>query len=163
MKRSTLALIVGIGLIGVAIWIGRSFTSSEDATKPPPGIAAPAGPKPLGTSELVPEEEREKYIADFVTTSSVTIGSDEAVDVNGAAKKVAGLLRVHGKVKNSGDRKVRPVRLSLQIFDASDKVIGSYFEDVTAGGPLNPGEERDFKFTIPEKKEFAGKFQQKLR
>lgn len=158
MKSRGFLIIGGIVIALIAILIALNTKDPGTST-----TGKDAGAKTAEIPGLVPEEERAKYIEQFVTTSSVTVKADMVPDGEGGEKRVAGLLRVRGLVKNNGDRPVRPVRLLVTTHADDDKVLGTYLEEITVGEPLRAGEQREFTFTIPDKKEFNGKFQHKLR
>jgi hypothetical protein len=109
------------------------------------------------------EHERETYVEKNLEITGFDIGPDTKPDEDGGVKHVGGLLRVSGLVTNKGDRAVRTARIGVHIQDANGNVIGSYFNDIAGDKKLAPGESRPFKFQIPEKKEYGGKFTFSLR
>lgn len=130
-------------------------------TPSPTPKALPSGlkvrDKPLGP---MTEAEREAYVRDFVRVEEVRIEPDQDPDGN----PVPGLMRVYGIVINKGEREVHRVVFTIVPKDASGQGMAAYNDDVVhQGGPLGPGQERDFSFTIPKREGFSGQFDQAVR
>lgn len=107
------------------------------------------------------EDEREAYLAEHGKLENLEVVPDVRSDTN---ERVPGLLRVKGTLVNAGPRKLHHAVLSIYPKDEAGKVIGSFVEDVAKkGGPMAPGQARDFSFTIPEKQDYAGEFSHSLR
>lgn len=158
------AIIGGLILVMVAVWVGLGLVKVDrrDADALNEKIAGSSLGEKVKAS-LVPEEERLAYIEANVVVSDLSVDPDTKPLLDGGVKRVAGLLRVTGKVTNNGEQQVRPVRLMINTLGETNDVIGTYLEDLTLGGPLKPQETRSFAFTIPEKKEYGGRFLHKLR
>ena len=157
-QRSRKPLLAGIAvaifaLVAAYLALPEMF-GGEQTTAP---VKRDAGP---GDDTIVDEEERLAYIAQFVTVTGLEVGPDQKPDDAGP---VGGLFSVKGTVKNNGTRGLKTIRLVVHPQDASGNVLGTNIQDVLFNKRLGPGESRDFKFVIPEKKEFAGKFTHELR
>ena len=110
---------------------------------------------------LVPEEERLAYVKSHLKLHDLRIEPDTRPD--DAAVVVPGVLRVHGVVENTGDKPVSSAKLIVHTQDETNGVIGTYVEEILGKKALEPGDRRPFKFKIPDKKEFAGRFLHDLR
>lgn len=107
------------------------------------------------------EEERIAYVRAHIRVDGLEIGPNMKPDRD---EPVPGLLEVRGTVINDGDQTVDRVFLHVYPKDEAGKVIGSHVENLARkGGLLDPGEKRDFLFTIPDKKEFGGTFDHELK
>ncbi len=150
-KRWVVAGVVGLVAV-IAAGAAALKLEAGDDTAGATAAAVDAGPRPMT------DEERKAYVAANVRVSDVVIGPNLKP---GTSEPVPGLLEVAGNVHNQGEQPL--TRLSLSIFpeDATGNVLGAYLEDL-AKKPLAPGESRKFRFLIPEKKEFAGKWKQEL-
>jgi hypothetical protein len=163
-QSKAFAIIGLIVLAAVAVWVGLTFVKvDKDTAAKAHKTIADTPPGKAMQAIVVSEEERAAYVQANVTASDVKIDSDLKPDADGGMVKIAGLLRVSGRVTNNGDRPVKPVHLMLNLLGETNEVLGTFLEDVTGGRPLEPAESREFKFTIPEKKEFNGRFQHKLK
>lgn len=129
---------------------------SEPAAKPK---AAPAH-KVAGA---MTEEERVAYVKQFVQVSDIEIGVDVHVKADGTSVETPGLLKVTGKVTNTGDKKVRKIVFVLNPKDAEGKVLGTDQEDIAENKVLAPGASRDFSFTIREREGFKGDYEHRLK
>ncbi len=152
---------IAIGAIAVMMMVGAGVFYMMFATsvEPPPSptIAAKKADVPVTT---MTEEERIKYIAAHVRVSGVTMAPDKMPDSD---KPVPGLLRVSGEVSNSGPKLLQKVTLAVFPQDETEKVLGSYYQNITPPGGLKPNEVQKFKFQIPKRPNFAGKFRHSLR
>lgn len=158
------AILGGLVLLALGVWFALSLIKTE------PGAGDRAA-RTLADSTvgkavkaaLVPEEERMAYIAKSVTVSDLKIEGDHKPGEDGGTLRIGGLLRVTGKVINNGDRPVKPVNMILTTFGETNEVLGSYVESLTGDRTLEPGASHEFKFEIPEKPGFQGRYDQKLR
>lgn len=157
-------LIVGIillaGLVAVGGWVlvGRIKLDKSPAS----AIAnSPLGEKVK--QSIMPEEERLAYVKQHVTIKELHVDPDTKPGPDASVLEVKGLLRVTGIAENNGDKPVTPVRLILHLQDDTGGVLGTYIEDVTGTKPLEAGKPKSFRFTIPDKKDFHGKFLQEIR
>ena len=123
--------------------------ASNDTGVPPDTLVSPA--------------EREAYVEKNLELTGVDVSPDIKPADDGGTAEVGGLLRCAGLVTNKGDQGVKNATIALTIMDSSGKVIGTYFHDVVGNKRLAPGEQRNFKFEIPSKKEYGGKFTFTLR
>jgi hypothetical protein len=112
---------------------------------------------------LASEEERMAYVEKFVRIDALEFAGDSKSDGDGGALRVGGLMRVKGRVANTGEQPVTPVKLVLTTFGETNEVLGTYVEDLTGNKQLAAGQTREFSFVIPEKKGFAGRYTHKLR
>lgn len=146
-----LVFVVAGMLLAYAYFRGRDVT---DASKKVPQqfVQADAG---VAVVQMT-EEERRAYIKAHVRVEDLAIGPNMMPDRDEA---VPGLLEVRGSIVNDGDRALDRVFVHIYPKDADGKVIGSHIENIAKkGGLLDPGERREFEFTIPDKKEFGGDF-----
>jgi hypothetical protein len=153
MKRWAIALVL--------VLAGCSNKASETKAD----AAAAAVPKDSGVplDTISDESEREKYVSANLEVTGLDVGPDLKPGDDGGVVNVGGLFKVAGLVTNKGERAVKNAQITVSVLDASGKVIGTYFHDVVGNKRLAPGEQRPFKFAIPEKKEYAGKFTFTLR
>lgn len=152
------AVLVFVGTAGGA-WFAYRAAKNAEAKH---AIEAKAAPKPAPADDsITQEDERVKYVEASISVSDLAIGPD--LKPGDDAGVVAGLLRVSGTVTNKGDKGVRTVRVVVNLQDKDDKVIGTYLEDALGGKRLGPGESRPFKFVVPDKKEFSGRFLSSVR
>jgi len=107
---------------------------------------------------IMGDEERRKYIAHFVEVSDLSVDPDTKSAEDGGVTVVPGLLRVTGVVENKGDEPVDEIVLILHPLGETNEVLSTYSEDIAGGRPLAPGQKKPFKFLIPEKKEYGGRF-----
>lgn len=105
------------------------------------------------------EEERIAYVKAHVRVEGLELGPDTEPDSD---KVVPGLYRVTGTVVNEGDRKIDKVILAVYPKNEAGRVLGSYVENIADGG-LAPGASGSFRFVVPEKKEYGGTFDYKVR
>lgn len=126
-----------------------SVEASNDTGVPPDTLVSPA--------------EREAYVEKNLELTGVDVAPDIKPADDGGTVEVGGLLKCAGLVTNKGDKGVKNATIALTIMDSSGKVIGTYFHDVVGNKRLAPGEQRNFKFEIPNKKEYGGKFTFTLR
>jgi hypothetical protein len=117
-------------------------------------------PEAAKAGGVMSEEERLAYITANVTVNDLVVGPDQMPD---RPEPVPGLLRVSGIVVNKGAAKLDRIHLAIYPKDAGGKVLGSYIENIAGKEGLDAGASRPFKFQIPEKKEFSGLFDHKLR
>jgi hypothetical protein len=106
------------------------------------------------------EEERIAYVAKHVAVTDLQLVPDTKPDSD---EIVPGLFRVTGIVVNNGDQKLDKIILSVYPENAQGEVIGSYVENIAGAKGLEPGGTHDFKFQVPEKKEYGGKFRHTVR
>ncbi|MEL6190090.1 MAG: FxLYD domain-containing protein [Myxococcota bacterium] len=150
LARTLLLVTLGAGLLVLAAWLMSSGS--------PPPVAPAEGPPPQGP---MTEEERLAYIRAFVRIDGLAIGPDLRPDSD---EPVPGLLRVQGEVVNEGEREIERVFLEVFPMDDAGAVLAAHVEDVVRrGGALEPGQRRAFRFTIPDKKAFTGRFDHGLR
>ena len=160
-KSGRSSLIVVLVFVVAGILLGYAFFKSSDKVTPkktPPKLTkVDAGISPVKMTE----EERKAYINDHITVTGLEIAPNMKPGLDEA---VPGLLEVRGKVQNNGERKIDRVFLHVFPMNEAGDVISTHIENVAkAGGLLSPGDDRDFKFTIPDKKEFSGKFNHMLQ
>jgi hypothetical protein len=153
---SRLWMAIGAVVLIAAAWIVYLRMAAEGGGGPALS-AIDAGPL---DDAIRNEDERLAYVAASVEIVDLAIGSDPKPDDAGI---VPGVLRVSGTVRNKGDRAVRTVRLIVNPQSSTGKVLGTYIEDVLRNQRLGPGESKAFKFQIPEKPDYAGKFMHEVR
>jgi hypothetical protein len=147
--------IASLALVAVAC----TSSKTQDAVATVAAATDSGVPNDLITGDA----EREKYVTANLEITGLDVGPDVKPGDDGGVINVGGLYKAAGLVKNKGDKAVKNATIVLNIMDDKGTVIGTYFHDVVGNKRLAPGEERPFKFTIPEKKEYAGKFTHKLR
>jgi len=155
--------ILGIGALVVAAAVAFAVLrdgGDDGAGKPPASLRPSATATPVAT---MTDEERKAYVKDHVTVEDLIVDADTKPGEDGKDIVVPGLLRATGTVKNNGDKPVTPVTLVIHMTGANEEVIGSFLEDVSGQKPLAPGASRPFKFTLPDKKDWSGKFKQALQ
>lgn len=143
-----------------------STCGGEPAGKPdaaPTGQAALPKDSGIPPDTIVADAEREAYVKAYLTVSGLDVGPDMKPSDDGGVVAIGGLMKAAGLVKNTGDKAVKNASITIHLLDANDKVIGTYFHDVLGNKRLAPGEERSFKFELPQKKEYSGKFSHSLR
>lgn len=102
------------------------------------------------------DEERAAYLPQHVKLEGLTLEPDRRKDTN---EVVPGLLRFSGTLVNAGPRRLHKAFVKVFPKDDAGEVLGSFVQNAAAkGGPLAPGESRDFSFTLPDKKGFSGQF-----
>ena len=106
------------------------------------------------------EEERKAYVEKYVSVTDLQLVQDTKPDSD---EPVPGLFRVTGIVTNQGDQKLTKVELHVYPEDATGKVLGSYIQNIAGPTGLLPGATRDFRFQVPEKKEYGGKFSHQVK
>jgi hypothetical protein len=106
------------------------------------------------------EEERLAYVAKHVVVNDLQLVPDTKPDSD---EIVPGLFRVTGIVVNNGDQKLDEIILQVFPENAQGEVIGTYVQNIAGPQGLEPGGTRDFKFQVPEKKEYGGKFRHAVR
>ncbi|MFO0729223.1 MAG: FxLYD domain-containing protein [Myxococcota bacterium] len=148
-----LLLFAGLGLYYFGIVGGEA---------PKPAVTAAPGPT-AAPVKVMGEEERKAYVAAHVLIEDVAVGPDQRPDGEGGTKPVGGLFQVTGNLVNNGESPVSPVFLQITLLAEDETVLGSYVEDVTKGRPAAAGTTKPFKFVVPEKKGYAGKFLQKVQ
>jgi hypothetical protein len=106
------------------------------------------------------EAERKEYLEKFVVVNDLQLVPDTKPDSD---EPVPGLFRVTGIVHNQGEQHLD--RIDLHVFpeNASGDVIGAYIQNIAGPKGLGPGATRDFRFQVPEKKEYGGKFSHSVR
>jgi hypothetical protein len=106
------------------------------------------------------EAQRKEYLEQFVTVTDLQLVPDTKPDSD---EVVPGLFRVTGFVHNKGDQKLD--RIDLHVFpeNTAGDVIGAYIQNIAGPTGLAPGATRDFRFQVPEKKEYGGKFSHSVR
>lgn len=129
--------------------------------KPPPPQAA-AKEKPPQSDEMT-DEERKAYIEASIEVTDLEIGAITHINSEGETVETPGLMQVKGKVHNKGDKPIKDLILVINPQDDQDKVLGTYQDTVSGKTKLQPGASREFAFQIPDKKEFSGRFLQKLK
>lgn len=168
LLRSSLLLIpVVIASALLARWLWSSADEGRDRT----GMAIQDAGMP--SDPLEADEDRLRYIEQFITLTDLKLGPDtRPADLppgdprpteDSGFVEIGGLWRFSGVMTNQGELPIRHVDLVLNPTDASDNVLGSYVEDILHGTPLEPGASKPFKFTIPAKKEYSGRFLHRLR
>lgn len=151
-----LVFVVAGGLLAYAFF--RSQDDGPKTTNKPEFTQRDAG---VAKVVHMSEEERKKYVQDHISIDAIDIVPNMKPDGDAP---VPGLLEVKGTVMNNGDKEIDRVFLHVFPMDDAGEVIGSHIENVARkGGFLKPGERRDFAFTIPERKEYAGKFNHMLK
>ncbi len=154
------AWVVGLGLAAVAatavvIYVNRA---TPDEAAPKPAVVDD------GLPPMVGEAEREAYVTTQVKLHDLSVEPDRAPGEDGGVGPVVpGLYRVRGAIENVGDKRIEGVKLQIAMKDQDGKVISAFIEDVSQARVLMPGDRRSFKFEIPEKKEFSGEYEHKLR
>lgn len=159
MAKSTSGktVIVILLLVGVAAGAGLAWRAMQ---VPDAAVAAKAAAAKDLTSEMS-DEKRGEYLKEFGAVDDLKIAPDTKPDSDDI---VPGLLRVVGTVRNNGPRRLHKAFVYIYPKDGQGEVLGSHVENVVKkGGPLAPGESRDFRFLIPEKKAFEGDFGHSLR
>lgn len=156
------AALIAVGAIAVMMMVGAGAFFMMFATG---GDVQPSAVTATNTTKGAPaqtmtEEERLEYIAAHVRVSGVTMAPDKMPD---SEKPVPGLLRVSGEVSNSGPKRLQKVTLAVFPQDETEKVLGSYYQNITPPGGLKPNEVQKFNFQIPKRPNFAGKFRHSLR
>lgn len=160
-SRRALPGVIGAGLVLLALAAGLWRTEGDGDRGGGDGVAADTGDGgDGGDGAIVAEGERAAYVARFCALERVEVSRDVRPDDAGP---VPGLLRVTGVLLNRGDRAVRSVQVVILPEDSSGKVIGMFREDVLRGARLGPGASRAFDFTLPERREFSGRFQSEVR
>jgi hypothetical protein len=151
------AALVLAAVLGVVHWLRTTSNPAADIANTPLGDAV--------KNALVPEEQRREYIKKFVTVEELAIGPDLKPGEDGglSSEPVPGLLRVTGHVNNKGEQQIDKVVLVVHPLTNTNDVLGTYVESIVNKSPLGPGERRAFKFEIPEKKGFEGRFLHDLR
>lgn len=153
------SLVVVLVLVIAGMLLAYAYFRAKDATTDPvpktfTQVDAGVAPPPMS------DEERAVYVKEKIRLEGLEIGPNMKP---GLDEPVPGLLEVHGTVLNDGDRPIDRVFLNVYPKDENGEVIGSYVENVTRkGGLLQPGQSREFKFTIPESKDYAGTFDHML-
>lgn len=148
--RTVVLFAVGLVLLGLAGWMMTR--------RPPPAEAPGVEQTP---KRPMSEEERIAYVQSFVRIEGLVVGPDLRPDSDEAVK---GLLRVEGEVLNAGEREVDRVFLEVFPMDVEGEVLSAHVQNVIRkGGALAPGQRRSFRFTIPDKKAFEGRFEHGLR
>lgn len=127
------------------------------------GLAAEPKDSGIPPDTIVSDAEREAYVKAHLTVSGLDVGPDVKPGDDGGVVPIGGLMKAAGLVKNNGDQAVKNASIIINLLDANDKVIGTYFHDVLGNKRLAPGEERPFKFELPQKKDYSGKFSHSLR
>jgi hypothetical protein len=109
------------------------------------------------------EAERAAYLKEHVEVRDLHIDPATKPGVDGGAvQPVPGLLLVSGVVVNTGDKAVGSAKLTIELLDASGTVLGQYREDIIPRIGLPAGAQHPFKFDVPEKKGFEGKFSHRI-
>ncbi len=143
-------------LLAYAYFRGRDVVDAKEKV-PTQFVQVDAGTAVVKMSE----EERLAYVKAHIRVDGLEIGPNMKPDGDAP---VPGLLEVRGTVFNDGDKTVDRVFLHVYPKDEAGKVIGSHIENLARkGGLLDPGEKRDFAFTIPDKKEFGGEFDHQIK
>lgn len=162
-KNTNTALFIGLGAVlavAAAVVVAQRLMAREGGPasppRPTPGAAASQRPG------LVSDAEREGYIARHVVIEGLTVDPDTQIGPEGTSVTIPGQLRVHGAVKNTGDKAIDRLIMVLNPLDGAGAVIGSYREDIAQNRRLEPNEERAFAFRIPDKKEFSGEYQHRV-
>jgi hypothetical protein len=167
--NKTAGIVIGLVLVGAAgvAWAllkPREPGAADQMAKAV--VEHTAAGQAVSKAVALAEQEREEYVrAGKVEIKELKIDPDTKPGLDGGVEFVPGLLRVSGQVVNNGDKTVGSARLTVTTYDDANKVLGVYVEDVIkqAPGVLGPGESRPFKWQIPDKKGFSGKFDQKLQ
>ncbi len=155
-RTSGKTVIVLLLLVGLAAGAGLAWRAMQDSG---PEAAIESAAEDL-TSEMT-DEERGEYLKKFGAVDDLKIVPDTKPDSDDV---VPGLMRVVGTVRNNGPRRLHKAFVYIYPKDAQGEVLGSHVENVIKkGGPLAPGESRDFRFLIPDKKAFEGEFGHSLR
>jgi hypothetical protein len=150
---------VGAAIAIAAAWIAYSKLAADGGG----GSSSAVGTAKDGGSadeSFASEDERIAYVAATVEVADLAIGPDQKPDDAGP---VPGVLRVSGAAHNKGDRALRSIRIVVHPQSNTGKVLGTYIEDILRNERLGPGETKVFKFMIPEKPEFSGKFMHEVR
>lgn len=153
-KKSSAPLIVVV----LAAAAGAGWFLLADEPPPPVPVAPRVDPK--DRPEFASDAERRRYVEEHMSVSEVSVDPDTKPDNDG---EVPGLLRVTGKVHNNGEHEIKDVRMVLFMLGETEEPLGTFLENVLGKRVLPPGESRDFKFTIPDKKGYSGRFRHKLR
>ncbi len=161
-KPNNAPLFIGLGAIvaiALAVVLAQRLMApdrSQAASAPVAAKPAPNGPA------LVTDAERAAYIQSHVRVEPLLVDPDTQIGPEGTTVTIAGLLKVHGTVKNGGDKAIDKLILILNPVGSDGAVVGSYREDVSLNRRLGPNEERAFEFRIPDKKEFSGEYQHRV-
>ena len=160
-KRDKLLLLIAVVVVlGVGAGVLRYFSTPE----PPPASPVKLPEKKNVKKAFASDEERRKYIEDFVVVHDLRIDPDtKPQEDGGPVEVVPGLLKVHGVVENTGDRDVGEIKLVVFTKTETKEVLGTYIQDIAGKLGLKAGQRRTFKFEIPDKKAFKGDFAHKLR
>lgn len=153
-KPIVIVLVLSFVLVGVAMVMIMSKAGAPKAK-----VAKAAAPVKTGMTD----EERKAYIASFIELENVEIGVITHTDHEGKTVTTAGLVQVTGTVHNKGDKPIKDLVLMVKPQDDQDKVLGSFQDTISGQSELLPGASREFKFQIPDKKEFSGHFLQTLK
>lgn len=157
-------LFLGVGVVMV-LGLGAYFIWGREPEAPvtAPKTSATASRAPTGEPPVVmTPAERTAYVETNVTVSELEVKPDTKPDGEGGQLPVGGLLQVTGTVMNNGDKPVTPVNLRIDLVGDNDEVLASVTDDITKGRPLAPATPKPFKFTVPDRKSFSGKFLHKL-
>lgn len=156
-RAGGIAIVLALAAGGAYLYLAAGDVSAP--VEPDPGAGegrdadSPRGP--------MTEAERVAYVKRHVKVEGLRIGPDLQPD---GETPVPGLLSVQGEVVNGGERAVSKVILTVLPKDAKGEVLSAHVEDVAKKGPaLGPGDRREFRFTIPDKKSFEGDFGYELR
>lgn len=146
-------MVAAVGVLVAGVVLSRSMTE-EQVTPEAPRVekAGAAGP--------MTEEERLAYLESSVRVRDMAVRATKKPD---SEEVVPGLLEVTGVLENQGDRPLEKAVVVVYPKDAAGEVIGGHYENVIIRGALQPGESRNFRFAIPDKKEFGGEFTHGLR
>lgn len=153
-KLVTMVLLLIFG--GFGLW----YVAYRAATTQQKRATAKETGQVVGKSGVLTEEQRLVYVQQHVVVSEIQLVPDTKPDSD---EVVPGLFRVSGVVVNNGDHKIDLITLTVHPENAAGEVIGTYNENIAGPKGLEPGAKRDFKFQVPEKKEYGGRFRHTVR
>jgi hypothetical protein len=152
-KLVTMILLLIFGGFGLWYVAYRAATTQQKRAATKDGqVVAPSG--------KLTEEQRLVYVQQHIVVSEIQLVPDTKPDSD---EVVPGLFRVSGVVVNNGDRKIDLITLTVHPENAAGEVIGTYNENIAGAKGLEPGAKREFKFQVPEKKEYGGRFRHTVR
>lgn len=157
-------LFLGVGVV-MLLGLGAYFFwgREPEAAVTAPTTSATASKAPTAEAPVVmTPAERTAYVESNVTVTELEVKPDTKPDGEGGQIPVGGLLQVTGTVMNNGDKPITPVNLRIDLVGDNDEVLASITDDVTKGRALAPATPKPFKFTVPDRKNFSGKFNHKL-
>ncbi len=101
--------------------------------------------------EVMTEADRRAYLESSVVVEGFRVGPELKP---GTDERVPGVLKVEGRLRNTGDRVLQEAHLALDTKTALGAVHSTILQDLLRRGPLGPGDDRRFSFRIPDKPEY---------